>query len=179
MLVKSNYPNYYKDSDEMGSSMLVNSWHTAFEDIPVEVMIKVFQKHLVTQDYPPTVKKLRESALQIVSPVSQISGEVAWDIAAKTAGRIGRYNKPAGMEELRRKNLTIAKTVEAIGWETICNAPLEGGFVKRDFLAYYNEVDSPEREQNLIPDSMWKKIQQMQEQNKMIESSKVNDLPEM
>lgn len=177
-LVKSNYPNYYKDSDDLADTMLINSWHKAFQDIPAEVMISAFDKHLLTKKFPPTVSELRESALQIISPVPQISGEVAWEIACKKASSFGRYRKDEGMESLRRSYPTIARTVNAIGWETVCNAPLEGGFVKRDFLAYYEEVDAPEREQNLIPNAMWKQIQERQKNHKQLGVNQ-NELPEV
>src|SRR6476620_7208311 len=90
ILVKSNYPNYYKDSDEFATNMLLNSWHKAFQDIPVQTMINVFDKHLITSRYPPTVNELREAALKIISPKPQISGEIAWEIASKTVSKIGR-----------------------------------------------------------------------------------------
>jgi hypothetical protein len=178
ILVKSNYPNYYKDSDELADTMLINSWHKAFHDIPSEVMISAFDKHLLTKKFPPTVSELRESAVQIISPVSQISGDIAWDLACKKVASFGRYRKDEGMASLRQQYPTIARTVDAIGWGTICNAPLEGGFVKRDFLAYYEQVDAPEREQNLIPDAMWKKIQETQNKHKQLEL-KPNELPEV
>ena len=176
--VKSIYPNHFKDVDEYGTNLLVNSWFEAFQDIPANVMAQVFQKHLMTQEYAPTVKRLREAALEIMSPISVISGESAWAIAAKKVSNFGRYNKPEGMEYLRANYPIIAKAVDAIGYENICNAPNDGGYVKRGFVNYYNEIDAPEREQNLIPESMWKKIQQMSQEN-VKRLDKNNDLPEM
>lgn len=165
MLVKSNYPYAYKDFDQLNDRMLINSWHVLFEDIPVEVMVKVAQKHFLTSEFPPTIKEFREAALKMTSKATRISGELAWDIAAKTVSKVGRYSKDVGMEKLRQAHPSIAKAVAAIGWETICNAPLEGGFVKRDFMNYYDEVDAPEREQNLIPEKMMRKIQELSIEN--------------
>ena len=151
----------------------------AFQDIPANVMAQVFQKHLTTQEYPPTVKRLREAALEIMSPISIISGESAWAIAAKKVIQFGRYNKPEGMAYLRNNYPSIAKAVEAIGYENICNAPNDGGYVKRDFVNYYNEVDAPEREKNLLPISVWDKIQKLSQENAKRLEAKENDLSEM
>jgi hypothetical protein len=165
MLVKANYINAYKDMDESTFKMMVSSWSSFFEDIPLEVMVKVVQKHILTNVYPPQVKELREQAVRMINPTnSPLSAEMAWENAHKAVTRtFGRYQKDKGMEYLRSQNQTVARAVEAIGWNRICDASNEDlAFRKREFVEYYNQVSAPERESFVIPTAITDRIKQLQ-----------------
>jgi Loader and inhibitor of phage G40P len=181
MFVKANYNFAFKDIDEMTFKMMKDSWHAFFEDIPVEVMVKVVQKHiLMGDDYLPKVKWLREEALKIMSPSSApLSPEMAWEKGRKTVISFGRYNKDLGMERLRAVSLAIARAINAVGWERICNATDENiGLCKRDFILYYSETNHDEKQGYIMPTNILNRLKDMQPQKIEVENEP-KQLPEV
>lgn len=164
MLIKSHYHFFLKDADEIAENMIINSWNSFFEDIPVEIMVKAVQNHILTSDSPPTVKQLREQALKLINPSSApLSPDMAWEMGRKAVIRFGRYRKDDGMEYLRNESEAIAKAINAVGWERICNSSNEElAFRKNEFASYYNEVSADNKQDYLMPKGMLEKLKQMQ-----------------
>lgn len=182
MLVKSHYLRYFDKVDEPTFKMMVDSWHGFFEDIPIEVMVKAVQLHILSgDDYPPKVKTIREQVVKMMNPTNiPLSPEMAWEIAHKTVTRTyGRYRKGEGMEYLRGKNNAIARAVSAVGWERICDASNEDlAFRKNEFIAYYNETSASEKQDFIVPKQIMNRLNQI----KLEQSEKSNgpkQLPEV
>jgi hypothetical protein len=172
LLVKGNYPNAYRDIDEVQLKIMINSWHSFFEDIPVVVMVKVVQKHILKSVYPPSIKELREEALKMVSPTKVDAPEVAWEKAITTVRKFGRYNKEKGYESL---SPSIQRAIRAIGWDRIGDCNDENlGFLQNEFMKLYVEIDPATRDEYLLPKGMLQKINQISNQ-KQIEQS--NEMP--
>jgi hypothetical protein len=167
IFLKANYNSAFKEIDEMTFKMMRDSWHAFFEDIPVEIMVKVVQKHLLMgDDYLPKVKWLRQEALKIMNPSSApLSPELAWEKAFKAVTRtFGRYNKERGMEHLRANFPAIARAINAVGWDRICNASDDDiGFCKRDFVLYYNETNHEEKQEYIMPPNILTRLKEIQQ----------------
>ena len=182
-MVKSHYLHAFKDVDEATFKIMVSSWQSFFEDIPVEVMVKAVQKHILTNgDYVPKVSQLREEVVKMMNPTSMpLSADMAWELAHKAVTRTyGRYRKNDGMEYLRNHNHAIARAVNAIGWERICDATNEDlAFRKREFADYYNELNQPEKENFIIPKAITERIQQIRLEQSENKPNEPKQLPEM
>lgn len=171
MLVKSHYLHAFKEVDEATFKMMISSWHSFFEDVPVEVMVKAVQKHILMDgDFPPKVKNLREEVMKIMNPIeAPLSPEMAWEKGRKTVVSFGRYNKDRGMERLREIDPAIARAINAVGWERICDATDETlAFRKREFFDYYSETTQTAKEDFIMPQNILGRIRELQA--KQIES---------
>lgn len=165
LLVKGSYPNAYRDIDEVQLKIMVNSWHSFFEDIPVQVMVKVVQKHILNSVYPPSVKELREEALKIVSPTLLVSPEEAWESGMKAIRKFGRYRKDEGMATLSD---STKRVINSIGWERLCNCTDEDlGYLKNDFVKFYSDVEKDNKQVYLMPQGMLAKLQTMANQRQI------------
>jgi hypothetical protein len=181
IFIKNHFDFFMKDVDEVGRNMMINSWHSFFHDIPVEVMVKVVQNYILFNEKAPTVKQLREEALKIMNPTSTpLSPELAWEKACRVVTRkFGRYNKKDGMEYLRNELPAIARAVNAVGWDRICDATDENlAFRKREFIEYYSEVSTEEKQEYIMPKNMLAQLRTLQ----LEQSEKANEpkhLPEV
>jgi hypothetical protein len=166
IFIKNHFEFFMNGTDEIGQNMMINSWHSFFEDIPVEVMVKVVQKHILTHDKAPTVKQLREEAVKLMNPVgAPLSPEMAWEKGRKTVVSFGRYNKDRGMERLREIDPAIARAINAVGWERICDATDETlAFRKREFVDYYSETTEHEKQEFIMPQNILGRIREIQAQ---------------
>lgn len=166
MFIKNHYEYFAWDSDEIGRNMMINSWHSFFEDIPVEVMVKVVQNHILTNDKAPTVKQLREQALKLINPISApLSPEMAWEKGRRTVISFGRYQKDRGMERLREISPSIARAINAVGWERICDATDENiAFRKKEFFDYYSETTENEKQEYILPQNILARLKDLPKQ---------------
>lgn len=162
MYLKHNFQHSYKDLDEIGMKILIGSWSRFFSDIPYSVMFTVAEQHALENDFPPTVKQLREKALAIMNPIGIMTPETAWEKALKTVRRFGRYNKDKGMESLINYP-SVARALRTVGWDRIGDCPDEKlGFLKNEFTGFFSEVNQEAKQEYLMPKEMLNKIQQIQ-----------------
>lgn len=90
------------------------------------------------------------AALRRVLGGSQISGQEAFDMAYRAAGRFGRYQKEAGLKSLPNR---IRLAAERFGWEALCaceSPDLERG----QFARIFESLDERKREALTLPPAL-------------------------
>jgi hypothetical protein len=94
------------------------------------------------------------AALRRVLGGAQVSGQEAFDLAYKAAGRFGRYQKEAGLASLPER---VRLAAERFGWEALCNCEspdLERG----QFARIFESLDQRKRDAVTLPPGLKKDI---------------------
>lgn len=178
-MIQRTYRNFFRGefkADEFKADIAI--WHGIFKDDTFQDVSTAFGAWASTEDFPPSPAQLKRCLKKAQKPEVFLAPDLAWEKAHKAVTRtFGRYNKVDGMAYLRLFNPAIAKAVEAVGYDTICNSsPEEIAYKKRDFISYYNEYSSSEKQENLLPETIYKRLKEMNQQDvKRLGDS--NDMP--
>ena len=181
-MIQRAYRNFFRgefDPNEFKADIAL--WQGIFKDDSFQDVSTAFGAWASEQDRPPVPSQLKRLLKQAQKPDVFLSSELAWVKALKAVtSTFGRYNKADGMAYLKEFNPAIAKAVEAVGYEQICNAgPDDIAYKKRDFMTYYNEYSSTEKQENLFPKNVYKRIQEMSQKDIKHLGDKQDDLPEV
>lgn len=171
-MLQIHYDQAFKNFDDEMLKLAISTWHSGLQDLEASLVFNVAQKIVNTDlnPYPPKLAYIRQECLKIMNPTSLISPETAYETARKAIKSFGRYNEGKGLESL---SSPIRRAVNAIGWQRWCNATDEEmGFIKRDFMEFYNDFDTPEREQKMLPPQT---LQRLQELQKKAEQKRLGD----
>lgn len=63
--ISTVYPAAYRNMDAEASRSTVDLWHSAFPDIPYDIMEEAFRRHRCTSSFAPTVRDLEEQLRSI------------------------------------------------------------------------------------------------------------------
>lgn len=160
-----HYENYRHFDNNM-LKLAVETWYQGLQDLDASLVFNVVQKIVNTDEnpFPPKLAFIRKECLKALNPTSLISAEIAFEMAKKTIKSFGRYNEAKGLESLPP---SVSRTLKTIGWERWCNTKDEDmGYLKNDFVKFYEDFDTPEREQKLLPPQILHRLQQLQQNEK-------------
>jgi len=97
------------------SEVTIKIYVRMLSDIPLEVLKATIEQCLAESEFLPTIAKLRDKALSLVSAVSNMpTAFEAWGIVVQAMGAIGSYGVPDFGNEI------IQRAVDAIGWKSLC-----------------------------------------------------------
>jgi hypothetical protein len=181
-MIHRTYRNFFRgefDPNEFKADIAL--WQGIFKDDSFQDVSTAFGVWATEQDRPPVPAQLKRLLKTAQKPDVFMPPELAWAKAHKSVTRtFGRYNKKDCMAHLIHFNPAIAKAVEAVGYDQICNAGDEDvAYKKRDFMTYYNEYSSPVKRENLLPENIYKRIQEMSQQDIKRLGDKQDDVSEM
>lgn len=124
-------------------------------DLPVQAVQVAAKLHLLENSYPtlPTVGALRKLATAVTSgSYRQTLAIEAWETAWRA---VGRYGLSRERDALASMQASVAKTVAAIGWRSLCDARLDDlDTIRAHFLKSFEAVAGREQRQALLPASM-------------------------
>lgn len=173
LMIKGNYPSYYKSMDAVTSKLTISMWESALSDIPAHVVFSVAQKYMLQNVFPPTIAEIREMVIKTTNPDALTSPEEAWEKVILAVKKYGYYQQP---EAFRNFSEPIARAVKAIGWQNICKSE-NIGIERSNFMKMYNVMDQGNREEALLPKEIFDKLQKITHQ-KSLENGK-NELSKM
>ena len=160
MVIKGSYPNHFKNVDELTFKLTTEMWFSAFKDQDFFTVLKVTQKYILENKYPPTIADLRQEVIKITNPESLMTPEEAWEIVISAVKRFGFYQMP---EAFKTFSEPIKRSVKAIGWGNICKSE-NIGIERSNFYKMYSAIDKPNREQAIIPKEIYAKLQELTQQ---------------
>ena len=163
MVIKGSYPNHFKSIDQLTFKLTTEMWYSAFKDQDYQTVLKVTQKYILENRFPPTIADLRQEVIQITNPDSLVSPENAWEVVISAVKRFGYYQQP---EAFKTFSDPIKRAVKAIGWENICRSE-NIGIERSNFYKMYSAIDKPNREQAIIPKEIYSKLQELTHQKVM------------
>lgn len=142
-------------------------WTNIFSDIPYQEMFAAFNAWYATEPFPPAPVNLNELIKKNRSPEKFISAERAWEVVDSAVRRFGSYNQEQAFKTFSEP---IRRAVRNIGgWQKICQTELGQSweFLRKNFIAAYNEFNSEHREQVLLPETILHKLQEMAGQKQL------------
>lgn len=173
LMIKGNYPSYYKDIDEVTSKLTIGMWHSALSDISAQTVFAIAQKYMLQNVYPPTIAQIREMVIKTLTPDSLTSPEEAWESVVLAVKKYGYYQQS---EAFATFSEPIRRAVKAIGWQNICQSE-NIGIERAHFIKMFNAFNQDNREEALFPKQIYDKLQQMTKAHRL--EQKNNGLPEV
>lgn len=96
-------------------------WYDLLKELPYNTVILALKKYALANKFPPTIAELMEIASNLVAERLPDSDE-AWGEITKA---VRKYGYPREAEALASLSETVRKTVERIGYQTICQSPCD------------------------------------------------------
>lgn len=165
-LLASNYKSFdekLRDTDR--AKMLIETWFSCLEDLDVNLCMIAAKKAIISSSYPPTIHDIRQAAAEIVTPANENKSAIElWDEALKMI-RKGSYMTD---EEFQKHSEVVKRffgcvaqlrELAATDMDTIATV------VKGQFLKQVEGLQTRKKEQDLLPSSMKKIIEQIGSKN--------------
>jgi len=119
-------------------------------DLDYSILQTAIKKHMLTNDYPPTIAELRKQALEIMNPSIQMTAAEAWGEVQKAIRYYGWYREE---EALASMSEGARKITQYIGWQNICEAE-NIDVLRGQFFKMYGQVEAREKTEALLPESI-------------------------
>jgi uncharacterized protein with HEPN domain len=182
-LIQSHYQYAWKDFDEFGLHIALESWHSFLSDLDVRMVFAVVNRFIANdkKGYPPTIAHILEDYHKMSNPTAFLSPEEEWETVKKAIKNYGSYREGEALASL---SASTSRAVKSIGWKNLCLADdKEFGFMRNRFIKDYDRIEADERSKLVAPNIHEKMMKIMADPRwdahiKKLES-KTNDLSEM
>jgi len=96
-------------------------WYDLLKELPYQTAMLALKKYALANKFPPTIAELMTIAADLVAERLPDSDE-AWGEITRA---VRKYGYPREAEALASLSETVRKTVERIGYQTICQSPCD------------------------------------------------------
>lgn len=96
-------------------------WYDLLKELPYQTAMLALKKYALSNKFPPTIAELMEIAANLAAERLPDSDE-AWGEVTRAVRRYGYMNELKALESLSE---TVRKTVERIGYQSICQSPCD------------------------------------------------------
>lgn len=142
-------------------------WFSLLKDLPYDATSAAVQQYMLTQKFPPSIAEVREKTTEMLSEHVADSGE-AWQQARAA---IHRYGNMRADEALASLDETTAEAVRRIGFQEMCDSPIdEHAILRAHFMRVYEQVANRRKEKNALPESLRQKIAKINEDAVLIQN---------
>lgn len=126
-------------------------WYDLLKELPFQTAMLSLKKYALANKFPPTIAELMEIASNLVSERLPDSDE-AW---GEVTSAIRKYGYPNERKALDSMSETVRKTVERIGFQTICQSPYEQlNTLRAQFKGFYEAEYRRSMEIHKMPESL-------------------------
>ena len=165
-VIGSAYQNFEVPQTEQ--DMKLHTWHKMLKDLDFEVAKAAAQKHIAESKYPPAISEIRDQAVDVKNyEEGRLTAGEAWGKVIQAVRDYGYYREQEALDSLPEK---AAKTAEALGWQSICDAK-EEGVARGQFLKIYKQIAERDRQDAKLPGETRESIKQLT-------SEVVSEIPE-
>ncbi len=100
LVIVKGLKSVYSDPKFLAGKDAIDVWYSLLCDLPYQVLSLATQKHMMQEQYPPTIAGLRKKAAEITAPVHEDMSELeAWSLVRKALSNSG-YNAEAEFDKL-------------------------------------------------------------------------------
>jgi hypothetical protein len=126
-------------------------WYDLLGHIDFEIAKMTLKKYILSNKFPPTIAELNAIATDLTAEHIPDSDE-AW---GEVTMAIRKYGYPREREALDSMSETVRKTVERIGFQTICQSPNEQlNTLRAQFKGFYEAEYRRAMEVHKMPESL-------------------------
>ena len=155
-IIGSAYRNFEVPQTE--EDMKLHTWHKMLKDLGFNLAQASVQKHIAENKYPPSISEIREQAVEVENyEEGRLTAGEAWGKVIQAVRDYGYYREQEALDSLPEK---AAKTAEALGWQSICDAK-EEGVARGQFLKIYKQIAERDRQDDKLPGETREAIKQL------------------
>jgi hypothetical protein len=150
-MLKTAYPNFYKDLSKEDINATVNLWATMFSEEPIQVVTEAIKALMCTLKYPPTIADVKEKIAMIMQSQTQTMTEMeAWQ-RVKVA--ISYYNASENFAELPPILQKIVGSPNQLREWALMDVETVNSVIQSNFMRSYKAKVAQEKEYAMLPSS--------------------------
>lgn len=154
-MLKTAYPNFYKDLSKEDVNAAVNLWATMFSEEPIQVVTEAIKTLMCTLKYPPTIADVKEKIVAIMHPEVMTEME-AWQ---KVRRAISYYNADEKFAQLPPVIQKIVGSPNTLREWAQMEADIVDSVIQSNFMRSYKAKMKQEKEYAMLPESTRQLIQ--------------------
>ena len=153
-MLKTAYPNFYKDLSKEDISAAVNLWATMFSEESIQVVTEAIKALICTLKYPPTIADVKEKIHLLTQPQGMCELE-AWDTVRRA---ISYYNAQENYNSLPPILQKIVGSPNQLREWALMDVDTVNSVIQSNFMRSYRVMAEREREYAMLPSSTKKFI---------------------
>ena len=153
-MLKTAYPNFYKDLSKEDISAAVNLWATMLSEESIQVVTEAIKALICTLKYPPTIADVKEKIREITQPDEMTEME-AWDMVRRA---ISYYHANEAFANLPPMLQKIVGSPNQLREWALMDVETVNSVIQSNFMRSYRVMAAREREYAMLPSSTKKFI---------------------
>jgi Loader and inhibitor of phage G40P len=150
-MIQRLYPNQIKMIDKKDFDVTAKLWERCLWNIDYKSCAEALIIHARTSQYAPQPNNIIDICEKRYRPEVVKSGLIAWEEVCQAVKKYG-FNRQS--EAFNTFDEKLKRTVRAIGWWNICYSE-KPEFVKKEFVAFWDNLKAVEQEQIRFDDTKW------------------------
>lgn len=147
----------YPAQNFLADEYSIKLWYQMLKDLEYEKVNIAVHQYMLKEHFPPAIADIRRLAVSIDR------AEIDWGSGyQEMIQSVHRYGYMQEKEALDSLSPITRKTVERLGWMNICCSSTDDEVANRaNFRMIYQQIAEREKSNQMIPDTLAKKIEQM------------------
>jgi len=148
-ILKTAYPNFYKDYSKEELNAAIDLWATMFVDEHPKIVTEAVKALICTHKYPPTIADIKEKIATITRPQEMTEME-AWQ---KVKAAISYYNAAENFDKLPPTLQKIVGSPNTLREWAVMDGEVVNSVIQSNFMRSYKIKVAQEKEFTVLPDS--------------------------
>ncbi|MGI6141934.1 MAG: replicative helicase loader/inhibitor [Caldicoprobacterales bacterium] len=148
-MLKTAYPNFYKDLSKEEINAAVDLWATMFADDPAYIVTEAVKSLMCTLKYPPTIADVKEKIAMITQPLAMTEME-AWDMVRRAISYYHANEAFTNLPPILQK--IVGSPNQLREWATM-DSETVNSVVQSNFMRSYKAKVAQEKEYAMLPSS--------------------------
>lgn len=150
-ILKTAYPNFYKDYSKEELNAAIDLWATMFSDEPVSIITEAVKSLMCTLEYPPTIADIKEKIAMIMQSQTQTMTEMeAWQ---RVKAAISYYNAAENFANLPTVLQKVVGSPNTLREWALMNGEVVNSVIQSNFMRSYKAKVAQQKEYAMLPSS--------------------------
>lgn len=148
-ILKTAYPNFYKDYSKEELNAAIDLWATMFVDEHPKIVTEAVKALICTHKYPPTIADIKEKIATITRPQEMTEME-AWQ---KVKAAISYYNAAENFDKLPPTLQKIVGSPNQLREWAVMDSGVVNSVIQSNFMRSYKAKSAQKKEYEMLPNS--------------------------
>jgi len=148
-MLKTAYPNFYKNYSKDEINAAVDLWATMFADDPAYIVTEAVKSLMCTLKYPPTIADVKEKIAMITQPPATTEME-AWDMVRRAINYYHANETFANLPPMLQK---IVGSPNHLREWALMDVETVNSVIQSNFMRSYKAKVAQEKEYAMLPSS--------------------------
>lgn len=148
-ILKTAYPNFYKDYSKEELNAAIDLWATMFVDEHPKIVTEAVKALICTHKYPPTIADIKEKIATITRPQEMTEME-AWQ---KVKAAISYYNAAENFERLPPILQKVVGSPNTLREWAVMDGEVVNSVIQSNFMRSYKAKVAQQKEYAMLPSS--------------------------